>query len=109
MIQTQLNIINRIINLYISQIFQNKINELSFSIFNILFGFFLATALATIPGQTGDWGIIGAAIIVTCYEIISLIIYPHFLKYKNILLVQINSIKIGIIYGFFVDAFKLGS
>lgn len=109
MIKTQLNTLNKLLTLYVSNIFNNKINELSFSIFNLLLGFFLATALATIPAQTGDWGVIGAAIIVTCYEIISLIIYPYFFNSKNMLFAQINSIKIGIIYGFFVDAFKLGS
>ena len=57
-----------------------------------------------------------AAIIVTNQEIISKIIY----QYRNLTILrkesmiteffkQCNNIKIGILYGLFVDAFKLGS
>jgi hypothetical protein len=92
------------------------LNSLGIQLLNILLGFFAATALSTIPAQTGDWGIVAAAIIVTNQEIISKIIY----KYKSlkpvrhnffitIFLKYCNNIKIGILYGLFVDAFKLGS
>nr|QOS04653.1 hypothetical protein [Sarcopeltis skottsbergii] len=60
------------------------------------------------PAQTGDWCIVGSSMIVTIYEIISKLIYSqknNTLKIPSI----INHIKIGIIYGIFVDAFKLGS
>lgn len=81
-----------------------------------MIGFFVATALSTIPAQTGDWGIVAAAIIVTNQEIISKVIY----QYRSLKVVprnsiiteflkQCNNIKIGILYGLFVDAFKLGS
>lgn len=91
-------------------------NYISLQLLSFLIGFFIATALSTIPAQTGDWGIVAAAIIVTNQEIISKVIY----KYKTFkvvpkssiiteLLKQCNNIKIGILYGLFVDAFKLGS
>lgn len=93
-----------------------NINIISIQILNILLGFFTATALSTIPAQTGDWGIVAAAIIVTNQEIISKIIYQYkSFKYMqkisllNIFLKYCNYIKIGILYGLFVDAFKLGS
>jgi len=93
-----------------------KLNILSLQVLSILLGFFASTALSTIPAQTGDWGIVAAAIIVTNQEIISKITYQsNILKYYkyNILLSKYlkycNNIKIGIIYGLFVDAFKLGS
>jgi len=93
-----------------------KLNILSLKLLSILLGFFASTALSTIPAQTGDWGIVAAAIIVTNQEIISKITYQsNILKYYkyNILLSKYlkycNNIKIGIIYGLFVDAFKLGS
>lgn len=96
----------------ISYLLYRKLTDLSISILNMLLGFFISTALSTIPGQTGDWGIIAAAIIVTSYEVISKIIYPiNQTTNKNELIIgkQINNIKIGILYGLFVDAFKLGS
>lgn len=92
------------------QIFDNKLADLSLGIVSMLLGFFISNTLSTIPGQTGDWGIIGAAIIVTCYEITSKEIYTNSsVKKDNFILLHINNIKVGVIYGFFVDAFKLGS
>lgn len=86
-----------------------SLKSLSFRIINLLLGFFMATILATIPGQTGDWGIIGSGIIIGCAEYISKCVYQKrsvsFRNYYNFL----NDIKIGIIYGLFVDSFKLGS
>nr|YP_010337343.1 hypothetical protein MW436_pgp131 [Pulvinaster venetus]UNJ16928.1 hypothetical protein [Pulvinaster venetus] len=77
----------------------------------LLIGFFGATVLATLPGQTGDWGVVAGLIAI--FEIISKISYNFAneqLKVKVILNIFIvNNIKIGIIYGLFVDAFKLGS
>lgn len=96
----------------ITYLLYRKLTNLSISILNMLLGFFISTALSTIPGQTGDWGIIAAAIIVTFYEVISKIIYPiDQIVNRSELIVrkQINNIKIGILYGLFVDAFKLGS
>lgn len=92
------------------QIFNNRLADLSLGVLSMLLGFFISNTLSTIPGQTGDWGIIGAAIIVTCYEITSKKMYTNSLfKKENFVLLHINNIKVGVIYGFFVDAFKLGS
>nr|QCI07719.1 hypothetical protein [Nitophyllum punctatum] len=74
-----------------------------------MLGFFLSNILSTIPAQTGDWSIVSAAIIVTINEIISKIIYFWKIKNNHIFINLINGIKVGIIYGLFVDAFKLGS
>jgi hypothetical protein len=88
------------------------------SFVGILFGFFLANALATMLGQTGDWGILSAGILVAFIESTNRIIYYNkksfsnkSTTYKQIYhgLVFINNVKIGMIYGFFVEAFKLGS
>nr|YP_010902443.1 hypothetical protein REP52_pgp139 [Hypnea nidifica]WCH54298.1 hypothetical protein [Hypnea nidifica] len=74
----------------------------------LLLGFFISNILSTISAQTGDWSIIAAAIIITYNEIISKIVYKY--KYnKLIIFTAINNLKIGIIYGLLVDAFKLGS
>lgn len=49
------------------------------------------------------------AIIVTTNEVINQIIYNKNQNKKFFIIKLINNIKIGIIYGLFVDAFKLGS
>nr|YP_007878302.1 conserved hypothetical plastid protein [Calliarthron tuberculosum]AGA63913.1 conserved hypothetical plastid protein [Calliarthron tuberculosum] len=110
--EIQINFIVTSINYFINY----KLNHLSLQLLSLLLGFFISTALSTIPAQTGDWGIIAAAIIVTNQEIVSKIIYQTKINsyYKSILIVKIllkycNNIKIGILYGLFVDAFKLGS
>nr|YP_009394512.1 hypothetical protein [Vertebrata thuyoides]ARW63074.1 hypothetical protein [Vertebrata thuyoides] len=82
---------------------------LNISVLSFMLGFFFANILSTIPAQTGDWNIMSGAIIVTLNEIINKIIYKKY-KIQQIALLQLlNNIKIGIIYGLFVDAFKLGS
>lgn len=93
-----------------------KSHQLSIQLLSLLLGFFISTGLSTIPAQTGDWGIIASALIVTNQEIISKIIYSQkiysYCTSRIILkscLQSCNSIKIGILYGLFVDAFKLGS
>nr|YP_010851583.1 hypothetical protein Ycf20 [Echinothamnion hystrix]WGH14660.1 hypothetical protein Ycf20 [Echinothamnion hystrix] len=47
--------------------------------------------------------------IVTINELISKFIYKTKNLDKLLILKLINNIKVGIIYGLFVDAFKLGS
>ena len=73
----------------------------------LLLGFFIATVLSTMPAQTGDSSIIAASFITTCNEILSRIVYSN--KKRCIISPYINYIKIGVVYGLFVDAFKLGS
>ena len=102
--------------IFIKNFIDYKLAHLSLQLLSVLLGFFISTALSTIPAQTGDWGIIAAAIIVTNQEIISKVIYQkniksfyqHYIPLKKFLQ-YCNSIKIGILYGLFVDAFKLGS
>lgn len=68
----------------------------------------MATVLSTMPAQTGDSSIIAAAIIITFNEIMSKLVYSH-KNYSVLMLSIIKYTKIGIVYGLFVEAFKLGS
>lgn len=93
----------------IKKILNYSFTNLSINIASLLLGFYFSTILSTIPAQTGDWNIINASIISTVNEILSKKFYSSEMKSKSIIIDLINSIKIGIIYGLFVDAFKLGS
>nr|YP_010986026.1 hypothetical protein NDC12_pgp192 [Polyopes affinis]WOL36944.1 hypothetical protein [Polyopes affinis] len=84
------------------------LNYLSLQVISLFSGFFIATIISTLPSQTEDWSIIAGAIIVACSETISKFIYSLHNSRSNLVNI-INCIKIGIIYGLFVDAFKLGS
>ena len=81
-------------------------------------GFLFSSILDTTLGELNEWAIVGAALVVASLETTSKIFYN--IEYrvradliKNSYLINLtsilNDIKIGIIYGLIVDAFKLGS
>ncbi|XP_077247521.1 antigen receptor-like protein (DUF565) isoform X2 [Tasmannia lanceolata] len=82
-------------------------------IFLLLLGFYTANALATILGQTGDWDVLVAGVVVAAIEGIGALMYrkPLFVSSRRLqsLIVMINYWKAGVCLGLFVDAFKLGS
>ncbi|KAL1552186.1 ycf20-like protein [Salvia divinorum] len=80
-------------------------------VFLLLFGFYTANALATILGQTGDWDVLVAGVVVAAIEGIGMLMYkkPMTTGRLQSLVVLINYWKAGICLGLFVDAFKLGS
>lgn len=103
----------------------------------LLAGFFQATTLSTVLGQTGDWDVLASAGLVALTELTGVCLYKSSFypfsknsKKPKILLVfgkkiklalsiespvpswatkAANMWKIGLVYGLFVDAFKLGS
>ncbi|KAF8393877.1 hypothetical protein HHK36_020075 [Tetracentron sinense] len=82
-------------------------------IFLLLLGFYTANALATILGQTGDWDVLVAGVVVAAIEGIGMLMYrkpmsPSTGRLQS-LVVMVNYWKAGVCLGLFVDAFKLGS
>jgi hypothetical protein len=92
-------------------------NSVFVSFISILLGFFFATTLSTVLGQTGDWGILSSGFLVASLEILSKFVYDvkknSIIKKNNIRILKIlrflNNMKLGFMYGLFVEAFKLGS
>ncbi|KAJ9176076.1 hypothetical protein P3X46_011426 [Hevea brasiliensis] len=82
-------------------------------IFLVLLGFYTANALATILGQTGDWDVLVAGVVVAAIEGIGMLMYrkPSSLSTGRLqsFVVMMNYWKAGVCLGLFVDAFKLGS
>ncbi|KAK2658242.1 hypothetical protein Ddye_004775 [Dipteronia dyeriana] len=83
-------------------------------IFLLLLGFYTANALATILGQTGDWDVLVAGVVVAAIEGIGMLMYkrPSSMMSTGRLksfVVMMNFWKAGVCLGLFVDAFKLGS
>ncbi|CAA0814508.1 Ycf20-like protein [Striga hermonthica] len=80
-------------------------------VFLLLLGFYTANALATILGQTGDWDVLVAGIVVAAIEGIGMLMYKKSLMAGRLqsLVVMVNYWKAGVCLGLFVDAFKLGS
>lgn len=82
-------------------------------IFLVLLGFYTANALATILGQTGDWDVLVAGVVVAAIEGIGMLMYkkPPSLSVGRLqsFVEMMNYWKAGVCLGLFVDAFKLGS
>lgn len=94
-------------------------------VFLLLLGFYTANALATILGQTGDWDVLVAGVVVAAIEGIGILMYRRKPKLPPLssssttttsggggfqsLVVMVNYWKAGLCLGLFVDAFKLGS
>jgi cellobiose-specific phosphotransferase system component IIC len=119
---------NTRINTFIDRIFrqfaqwvENPWRRLSLLIISLLFGNFLASVIATSTGQRTDLDAVVAAAILTIVEVISWLTYGStigrrksgennaFLGQRPIVVAILNSLKLGLIYGLFVEAFKLGS
>lgn len=79
--------------------------------FLLLLGYYTANALATIIGQTGDWDVLVAGIVVAAIEGIGILMYRNPIPIAKLqsVVVMVNFWKAGVCLGLFVDAFKLGS
>jgi hypothetical protein len=82
-------------------------------IFLVLLGFYTANALATILGQTGDWDVLVAGVVVAAIEGIGMLMYRKPIAKPpgrlQSFIAMVNYWKAGVCLGLFVDAFKLGS
>lgn len=81
-------------------------------------GFLVSSIIDTTLGELNEWAIVGAALVVASLETTSKFFYTLLARvrkgiistsYALNLLIVLNSVKVGIIYGLIVDAFKLGS
>jgi hypothetical protein len=100
---------------------ENPWRRLSLIIISLLFGNFLSSAIATSTGQKTDLDIVVSFILVAVAEFISWLTYGTSIgqrklgKYNSIFgqrpiwVAILNGLKLGLIYGLFVEAFKLGS
>jgi hypothetical protein len=81
-------------------------------------GFLISSIVDTTLGELNEWAIVGAAIVVASLETSSKVCYSILSRqnktnvkwtYISNTFLTINTVKIGVIYGLIVDAFKLGS
>ena len=108
----------------LTQWLRNPWRRISILIISLLFGNFLASAVSTIAGQRAEPDILGAAIVVAVAEVISWMTYANSsrslkadqsganllgVKQRSLLIEALNGLKLGLLYGLFVQAFTLGS
>jgi hypothetical protein len=96
----------------------NPWRRISVILISLLLGVFLGTAIPTTAGQTAEWDVVAAGILILVTEFISRIVYgparqnaqsPEEAQRGSLFRETINSFKIGLTYSLFVEAFKLGS
>ena len=99
---------------------QNPWRRISIVIISLLIGNFLATTVSTTTGQKADLDITVALVLLTIVETVSWLTYGSNLGRRRpdsgaivgqrpLWIAILNSLKLGLIYGLFVEAFKLGS
>jgi ABC-type thiamin/hydroxymethylpyrimidine transport system permease subunit len=103
----------------LTQWLRNPWRRISMLIISLLFGNFLASAVSTIAGQRAEPDVLVAAIVVGVAEVISWMTYanrPRSLQtsqpeanQRSLLIEALNGLKLGLLYGLFVQAFTLGS
>ena len=88
----------------------NPWRRISLLLISLLFGTFLGTAISTIAGQSADWDIIAAGLLVLLTEFANWLVYggPRHVA-RSFWVEMLHALKIGLTYNLFVEAFKLGS
>jgi hypothetical protein len=103
--------LSNILNVFenrVSDFFGNPWRRISLVLISLLLGVFLGTAIPTTAGQTADWDIIAAGVLIIFSEAVNRVVYRR--KGRRTLVYDVlNSFKIGLTYSLFVEAFKLGS
>ena len=110
--QTRLNTLLFLLAERIGDFFSNPWRRLSLTVISLLFGFFSASAVSTFSGQEAMWDVIASLLILIVSEAISIVVYgrnSRDKKKRSLFWSCLNYFKLGITYGLFVEAFKLGS
>lgn len=136
--RTRLNILLNQTTLRFRQWVFNPWRRLAVIVISLLFGNFFATAISATAGQTAQLDVVVAAILVVIAEFISWLYYRFTprrrltdrdnlpmgdppdkivppggdagpMRSRSTLAESLNAFKLGMIYGLFVEAFKLGS
>jgi len=115
---TRLNNLFDFILTQLSRWFANPWRRISVILISLLSGIFLGTAISTTAGQTADWDVVAAGILILFTETVSRLVYggsrrrtpsPEALSRSSLFSESVNAVKIGLTYSMFLEAFKLGS
>jgi hypothetical protein len=115
---TRLNNLVNVLALQVRRWFANPWRHLSLVLISLLLGVFLGTAIPTTAGQSANWDVIAAGILILFTETVSRIVYgsnrrrgqsPDGSFRRSLWAEVVNALKIGLTYSMFMEAFKLGS
>jgi Protein of unknown function (DUF565) len=109
--RTRLSTLANVTSTRFNSFFSNPWRRISLQIICILLGTFVGQAVVTTSGQTAQWDVTAAGLLVLFTEAISRIVYRQSSRAKPALILResFNLLKIGITYSLFLEAFKIGS
>lgn len=89
----------------------NPWRRVSLVIIGLLFGNFFAIAISSIAGQAAELDVLVSAVLLVGVEVVSWLVYRRRRPdvQLSLGLEVLNAFKLGMIYGLFVEAFKLAS
>jgi|JI8StandDraft_2_1071088.scaffolds.fasta_scaffold19009_2 hypothetical protein len=91
---------------------RNPWRRTSVQLLSVLGGFFAASAIATTAGQEAAWDLSMAGLLALGCEVASWVVYRRYGNDRDrspLLISVLNLFKLGLMYGLFLEAFKLGS
>lgn len=132
---TRLSVLFDVLLRQFAQWIRNPWRRIAMLIVGVLFGNFAATVISTVTGQTAEWDVLVSLLLLLACELVSWLVYrrrvpssvasdlrssspiqlspvsspPAPAPAGPIVLQIANAVKLGMIYGLFVEAFKLGS
>ena len=109
--RTRLSTLANVTSSRFNRFFGNPWRRISLQIICVLFGVFSGQAIVTTAGQTAQWDVTAAGLLLLFTEAISRIVYRKSSQAKPAPIVResFNLLKIGITYSLFLEAFKIGS
>ena len=132
--KTRLTVLLDVMAQQLSQSLRNPWRRISLVLVSLLFGNFAATVIATVTGQVASWDVLVAIVLICSCELVSWLVYrqrptssanmpwmrrlsettsPTSItepsKVRSSIMDVANAVKIGLVYGLFVEALKLGS
>jgi L-lactate permease len=114
---TRLNTLVNVSQARLARWLSNPWRRTSLSVISLLFGFLLASIFTTSFGARSDWDTFTAGLIVLLSELISRFVYSPSrqvlsdgsLAKRSLSSTMLNCLKLGVLYGMCLEAFKLGS
>lgn len=98
-----------------TQLLRNPWRRISVLLISLLGGNFFATIISTVAGQRATLDVVISILLVVYTEVVSWRVYREDRQRVGsetrlpLLLEILNGLKLGVTYGLFVEAFKLGS
>lgn len=106
---TRLNLLLASFSNQTRQFFANPWRRISLLLISLLLGTFMAVAISSIAGQRGKLDIVVAAIILIFTEVTSWFAYRGNRNNNSGVIEFLNVFKVGLAYGFYLQALILGS